>query len=102
MWCKRVPRQVSKMAESVLVRIGNQTAITAPSVMRPFEYAVSNGFDAFEWFPDKNASGAGWEESDITKETRVFIRDTSVAYNISLSVHAPWRLNPLEPEALER
>jgi phosphoglucan,water dikinase len=90
------------MRKSARVRIGNQTAITAPSVMRPFEYAVANGFDAFEWFPDKNASGSGWEESDISKETRMFIRDTASARDISLSVHASLQTGPLKTESLGR
>ncbi|MBF0506830.1 MAG: TIM barrel protein [Nitrospirae bacterium] len=89
------------MAESARLRIGNQTAVTAPYVMRPFEYAVSNGFDAFEWFPDRNVSGAGWEESDISKETRMFIRDTAAARDISLSVHASLQSDLLKTESHE-
>jgi sugar phosphate isomerase/epimerase len=90
------------MAETARIRIGNQTALSASSVMQPFQYAVAVGFDAFEWFPDKNESGAGWDENDISKETRIFIRDTAVAADIRLSVHAPWQLNPLRAGAHER
>jgi len=89
------------MIERARVRIGNQTALSSYSVMQPFEYAVANGFDAFEWFPDKNESGAGWDESDISKETRLLIRNTAAAHDIRLSVHAPWQLNPLRSETLE-
>ncbi len=102
MSCNRAPRQGLDVIETARVRIGNQTALSAPSVMLPFHYAVANGFDAFEWFPDKNESGAGWDESDISKETRIFIRNTSIAGDIRLSVHAPWQLNPLRPGAYER
>src|SRR5208282_17931 len=101
MSCNRAPRSALNMIETARVRIGNQTALSAYSVMQPFEYAVANGFDAFEWFPDKNKSGAGWDENDISKETRIFIRDTAAAYDIRLSVHAPWQLNPLRAETLE-
>jgi sugar phosphate isomerase/epimerase len=90
------------MTETVRIRIGNQTALSALSVMQPFEYAVANRFDAFEWFPDKNESGAGWDENNISKETRIFIRDTAIAADIRLSVHAPWQLNPLRAGYLER
>src|SRR5208337_2954960 len=99
---KRALRQAWTMIETARVRIGNQTAVSANSVLQPFHYALANGFDAFEWFPDKKGPGAGWEESDISGETRIFIRDAAVARDISLSVHAPWQLNPLKAEDLER
>jgi len=84
------------------IRIGNQTAFSALTPTQPFEYAVGNGFDAFEWFPDKKESGAGWEESDLDAETRRHIRNTALEHDIRLSVHAPWQVNPLQPEAWER
>jgi sugar phosphate isomerase/epimerase len=68
-------------------------------VIQPFEYAVAEGFDAFEWFPDKRESGAGWTESDIAEEQRAFIKKTALAHDIRLSVHAPWQANPLRPES---
>jgi sugar phosphate isomerase/epimerase len=89
------------MNERVCIRIGNQTAISASTVMEPFECAVAKGFDAFEWFPDRNETGAGWTEADISKETRDFIKDTALAHDISLSVHVPWRTNALVSGALE-
>jgi sugar phosphate isomerase/epimerase len=82
------------------IRIGNQTAFSAPSLELPFEFAVAHGFDAFEWFPDRNESGMGWSETDLTEEQRAIIRDTALTQDISLSVHAPWWANPLNPEAL--
>ena len=83
------------------IRIGNQSAFSASTITQPFEYAVANGFDAFAWFPDKKESGAGWTESDISKETRDVIMDTALAHDIVLSVHAPWQANPLKLEARE-
>ncbi|MBW1791987.1 MAG: hypothetical protein JRJ14_06945 [Deltaproteobacteria bacterium] len=50
------------------IRIGNQTAFMALTPLDPFLYAVENPFDAFEWFPDKKESGAGWALDDITKK----------------------------------
>lgn len=58
--------------------------------MAPFEFAVKNGFDAFEWFPDKKITGEGWLLSDISGETRSGIRQTAADNNMRLSVHAPW------------
>lgn len=81
------------------IRIGNQSAFSSSTLIQPFEYAVAHGFDAFEWFPDKRESGAGWAESDISEEQRAFIRKTALAHDICLSVHAPWQANPLRPES---
>jgi phosphoglucan,water dikinase len=84
------------------IRIGNQSAFSSATVIEPFEFAVAHGFDAFEWFPDKKESGQGWEEKDIDVETRRYIRDTALEHDIRLSVHAPWHLNPLLPNAQKR
>ena len=65
----------------------------------PFLYAVENHFDAFEWFPDKKESGAGWDLDDISKKMRRSIKKTALANDIALSVHAPWWATPLKPEA---
>jgi phosphoglucan,water dikinase len=67
--------------------------------MVPFEYAVENGFDAFEWFPDRNPSGSGWDVGDVDSETRNRVRSTALRHDVRLSVHAPWQANPLKPEA---
>jgi len=99
---RHVPRLELKMGESSRIRIGNQSAFSAETVTGPFEYAVANGFDAFEWFPDKKESGAGWEERDIDAEARQHIKSTALKYDIRLSVHAPWHVNPLERDAEKR
>jgi phosphoglucan, water dikinase len=85
----------------VRIRIGNQSSFSAPGVELPFGFAVENGFDAFEWFPDRNASGAGWSEDDLSRERRALIKDGAIAHDITLSVHAPWWANPLIPESIE-
>ncbi|MDY6838058.1 MAG: sugar phosphate isomerase/epimerase family protein [Thermodesulfobacteriota bacterium] len=90
------------MGETCRIRIGNQSAFSAATITGPFEFAVANGFDAFEWFPDKQESGAGWEERDIDAKTRQDIKSTALEHDIRLSVHAPWQLNPLESGVGER
>lgn len=89
------------MQDTIRIRIGNQTAFMASSPLEPFQYAVENRFDAFEWFPDKKESGAGWDIYDIPQETRRQIKETARSHDIMLTVHAPWWTNPLTPEAQE-
>jgi sugar phosphate isomerase/epimerase len=84
------------MSDSPRIRIGNQTAFSAPPLV-PFEYAVAAAFDAFEFFPDRHNSGEGWGEKDISGESRLWIRDTARRHDIRLSVHAPWPSSPLKP-----
>jgi sugar phosphate isomerase/epimerase len=83
------------MTSSRKIRIGNQTAYIAATPMEPFAYAIENGFDAFEWFPDKKESGAGWDASDLDDAMRRFIRETAQAHDITLSVHVPWQVHPM-------
>ncbi len=79
--------------------IGNQTAFSATPLTLPFEYALANGFDAFEWFPDKKPDGTGWGESDLDPLQRLAIRDAARARGLRLSVHARHDANPLGAEA---
>ncbi|NTU43217.1 MAG: sugar phosphate isomerase/epimerase, partial [Nitrospirales bacterium] len=72
-----------------LYRIGNQTSVSAP-LMAPFDYALSQGFTAFEWFPD------GWGVENIDQRARQYIRDNALKFDLSLSVHMPWTANPLK------
>ena len=81
-----------------MLSIGNQTSAWATPLTLPFEYALANGFDAFEWFPDKKP-GAGWDESDLDKTQRAKIRDAAAQSGVRLSVHARWQANPLQPES---
>jgi sugar phosphate isomerase/epimerase len=77
------------------IKIGNQTACSSVSLMSPFEYAIASGFDAFEWFPDKKDWGAGFNEGDINKDLRIYIKETAKVKGITLSVHADVTCNPL-------
>lgn len=61
--------------------------------MQPFEYAVSRGFTAFEWFPDKKGD-AGWEAADLNGIQRGEIRETAKTHGMRLSVHARWTQRP--------
>src|SRR5579862_4313921 len=81
-----------------MVFIGNQTSYWTPKPTEPFDYAVAEGFDAFEWFPDKKP-GIGWDESDLPSSTRSKIREIARTRGIRLSVHARWQANPLAPES---
>ncbi|MHC4886356.1 MAG: PEP/pyruvate-binding domain-containing protein [Planctomycetota bacterium] len=85
--------------------IGNQTAYAAPDPLGPFHFAVSNGFDAFEWFSDKkeyeDGGLSGWEEADFSADTREALREFGEAAGIRFSVHAPWQANPLNKEGID-
>lgn len=86
------------------IRIGNQTAISCADPLGPFLFAVQNDFDAFEWFADKKAHAdgtiAGWDESDMDADTRLWIRNTGAARDVLFTVHAPWQANPLDAEGI--
>lgn len=88
------------MTDSHSIRIGNQTAASARCFLDPFEYALANGFDAFEWFPDKKPDGRGWEGQDLDAAKRASIRKQAQAAGIRQSLHARWTANPLRTEAL--
>ena len=85
------------------IRIGNQSAFSASTVLEPLEFALEHGFDVFEWFADKkvNEDGTahGWDESDMDADQRVSIRRLGKEKDILFTVHAPWQANPLWPEA---
>jgi sugar phosphate isomerase/epimerase len=77
------------------IRIGNQTAFSASSLLEPFEFAIANGFTAFEFFPDRGYSGiGGWAESDLAPDVRLNIRQRAREHDIELTVHAPLAFNP--------
>jgi len=79
------------------VRIGNQTSYrAAPEV--PFDYAIAQGFDAFEWFPDRRPSGQGWSAAALDPTRRRDIRQRAIDHDIVLSVHAPLPADPLQRE----
>ncbi len=80
------------------IRIGNQTAFSADTIEEPFHYAIENGFDTFEWFPDKNQTGQGWYVEDMDSERCSFIKKTGREHDITLSVHASLLANPLDME----
>jgi len=77
------------------LRIGNQTSFSALNPVEPFEYALLNRFDAFEWFPDKKENGSGWDTADIRISMRNEIKNKARAVGMSMSVHVPWHANPL-------
>ncbi|MGL4554425.1 MAG: sugar phosphate isomerase/epimerase family protein [Gemmataceae bacterium] len=78
-------------------RIGNQSAFSASPLTRPFDFALTHGFEAFEWFPDKRPDGAGWLCADLDPAARLGLRDRARDAGIRLSVHAPVTADPLRP-----
>ena len=82
------------------IRIGNQTAFSARTVLEPFEFAMVNGFRTFEFFPDRgHLSAGGWEENDLDAGARQSIRQLAAEHDVTLTVHAPLTFNPLnDPE----
>lgn len=81
------------------IHVGNQTAFSAANLLEPFQYALAEGFDAFEWFPDKKPSGLGWDSDDLDPATRTDIRQAARAKGMRLSVHAHSAANPLRANA---
>jgi phosphoglucan,water dikinase len=80
-----------------MIFIGSQTSCWVAPIL-PFDYAIANGFDAFEWFPDKKFD-AGWDESDLSESQRRSIRETALARGMRMSVHARWEANPTQIDA---
>ena len=79
------------------IRIGNQTAHSARSLMEPFEFALASGFSAFEFFPDRGHDGiGGWAEGDLGPSTRAWIRQTAADHDVELTVHAPLTFIPVD------
>ncbi len=80
-----------------MLYIGNQTSCWTPAPAEPFDYALAQGFDAFEWFPDKKPEG-GWDDADLDGPTRTLIRERARALGVRLSVHARWQASPFSSE----
>ena len=81
------------------IRIGNQTSFAVPP-LEPFEFAINNDFDAFEWFPDRRGE-RGWSAGDLDPDMRRYIKEIAHRHDIALAVHAPlkgtiveWSVDP--------
>ncbi len=85
----------------MIVRVGNQTAWSAPSPLAPFEFALRNGFDAFEWFPDKHGA-EGWDVDDVAESQWEHVRDAAAGSGMRLSVHASLQADVLREDGVER
>lgn len=72
-------------------RIGNQTSRHIDAMV-PFDFAIKQGFRAFEWFSDTGP--LGWCESNTTTAQRSKLRQVGESFDISFSVHAPHLANP--------
>jgi sugar phosphate isomerase/epimerase len=80
------------------IKIGNQTNCNTPALV-PFEFAIKNQFDAFEWFSD--AKTAGWNEVLFDEKTLNKIRTDGQKSNITFSVHAPWQADPTNSKGVK-
>jgi sugar phosphate isomerase/epimerase len=73
--------------------------------MDPFEFALDQGFDAFEWFSDEQerpeGGSRGWSSALLDSTARLRIRQLGETRGIRYSVHAPWRATPLTQEGCE-
>jgi phosphoglucan, water dikinase len=87
------------------IRIGNQTAFSAAEPMAPFEFALAQGFDAFEWFSDKkqceDGTWSGWGFDDMGQPERARVARTGEEQDVLYTVHAPWQANPLHEQGPE-
>jgi len=85
------------------LKIGNQTAFAARSALEPFEFALENGFQAFEFFPDRGpTANGGWDERGMSLDEREYIRRAAEACGVILSVHMPLAYDPLVDAANTR
>ena len=83
-------------SQNLTIRIGNQTAYSASTMMEPFEFALAHGFSSFEFFPDRGYTGVGgWAEDEVDTTSRRTIRETAIKHSIELTVHATLEFNPL-------
>ncbi len=80
------------------IRIGNQTAASARSWEVPWRFALDQGFDAFEWFPDRPPSGGGWSPQDLSRSARARIRCLARSHDLRLSLHFALSASPLRLE----
>ncbi len=79
------------------IRVGNQTNCNVAARLT-FEFAVKNGFDAFEWFSDPGL--VGWCEDSMSDSEIARIKTIAAQNDILCSVHAPWRADPTTPHGL--
>ncbi len=77
--------------------IGNQTAFTAAWPTLPWEFALAQGFDAFEWYNDKR-HGWGWSQDDVTGDERRRLAELGRRHGQAYSVHARCQANAAHAE----
>jgi sugar phosphate isomerase/epimerase len=76
------------------IRIGNQTNCHVPARL-PYDFALRQRFDAFEWFSDRGRHG--WHEDAFSRAEREQLRETARRQDLLFSVHAPYHANPTDP-----
>jgi sugar phosphate isomerase/epimerase len=83
------------------MRIGNQTSINAAGPLEPFEFAVAQGFDAFEFFADRK-DGRGFDFTQLEADQRQAVARTGWDANIRFSVHPPIPASPIGADQLRQ
>jgi sugar phosphate isomerase/epimerase len=78
--------------------IGNQGSHKARPATAPFDFAIKNGFDSFEWYSDPVRQG--WQETDFDTAARQRLKTLAGASGLRLSLHSPNHANFLEPEGI--
>lgn len=88
------------MMENGKIRIGNQTSVAAAEPFEPFDFALTHGFDAFEWFADRKGDRGFdfWMQNQAQREG---LGRRGREAGMRFSVHAPWNANPLDPREAE-
>jgi sugar phosphate isomerase/epimerase len=82
------------------MRIGNQTAQAAEDPFTPYHFALHHGFDAFEWFADRQHE-RGFDFSLIGSTGREALRHRGHEAGMRFTVHAAWRSDPLAEDGAE-
>jgi sugar phosphate isomerase/epimerase len=80
------------------VRIGNQTSGHAPP-RDAYQFALRNGFDAFEWFSDPGRFG--WCEDQEDAAARGLLCREASGCGMVFSVHAPVGADPVTPQGAQ-
>jgi sugar phosphate isomerase/epimerase len=78
--------------------IGNQANHRARPLSAPFDFALAQGFDSFEWYSD-HAQG-GWSEPDFDADQRKRLRDRARERGLRMTLHAPTSTDPFRASTI--
>jgi sugar phosphate isomerase/epimerase len=78
--------------------IGNQANSKARPLSAPFDFALAQGFDSFEWYSDP--ARGGWTEGSFDADARARLRDTARERGLRMTLHSPNSANLFKPEGV--